>query len=380
VSSRVIVIDKLASSLIGQAWKEGLLIADKDYPISTRGSRSVQDALSLLVLFDQVLLPVEYREVLDIPFLREHGVLETCPYNLGPTHHTSNTPLLETLEDYEWVEPLVLNKLMSNRYKNRGEEFDSLMADAVQVSRRALYHLIIRYAIAFYGQDEKSVRENPLYNVLPSDLREQLLDRPLRERSIVYYTDRAMDIVAGALLAIGQITSIINISLQNNAALASREYAGSSAGWSRMNLPIEEAQSIARSFYLVRAAINEEGRYFPRIESIKHAIELRKDPNLQSFKQQLQLFNTYLALGDRDAITKLREEVKTAKEVLERSGRWTNSLRWVTYFALPVSLAESLITGLPVLSSALSLYQILITAREHLGRHKFGWVLFGCKQ
>jgi len=382
VTSKVVLADRILGALTGQAAAEKMLSSDSTHWVKKAGSfRSTQDALSLIILFDRLLLPVHAGDVVDIPVLRDADALEVFQYDLRPSEAWSKKDaIFKALEPYESVRPFVLNRLMKLKWGTadaEDAEFDRLLAAVAKGSRRTVYDAIIRYAIAFYREDKPAMEGSFLGRVLPSNLREEVLDAPLRKRSTVHVNERAMRLVAMALLATGQISSFLEMAIKESASIASGDFGGTSRGWSKMTPAVDDVESVTRGFFLLRCAIHEEGRYFREIRGIKDALRLRKDPSLKALKTQLNALHEHLKLGDCDAVRCLREEGVKAKAALERSGRFSRSLRWVTYLSLPVAVAEAIAIGAPVLSTCMSVYAVAATAAQDWAARKHGWLMFG---
>jgi hypothetical protein len=115
----------------------------------------------------------------------------------------------------------------------------------------------------------------------------------------------------------------------------------------------------------------------PRIEGIKHALSLRKDPHLKAVREQLKLFHSSLSAGDRNAVAEARREIQKTRQKLERRSRWDRALRWLTYLSVPVGVAESLIWSVPIAGTSLSVIGAAGTAASRSIEKKNEWVLFG---
>lgn len=92
MTSKVVLTDRIRGALTGQAAAEKLLSTESAVWAKRAGSfRSTQDALSLVVLFDKLLLPIHASDMTDIPILRDAGALEVLHYDLRPTGSTIST-------------------------------------------------------------------------------------------------------------------------------------------------------------------------------------------------------------------------------------------------------------------------------------------------
>lgn len=124
-------------------------------------------------------------------------------------------------------------------------------------------------------------------------------------------------------------------------------------------------------------AFADEGRFMPCIESIQHALLLRKDPHLKAVREQLKLFHSGLLVGDRNAVLEARREIQKALRRLERRSGWDRALRWLTYVSVPVGIAESFVWSLPVAGTSLSVIGVAGTAAWRCIEKENEWVLFG---
>ena len=71
-----------------------------------------------------------------------------------------------------------------------------------------------------------------------------------------------------------------------------------------------------------------------------------------------------LMSADGAAVTEARREVKKAQRRLELRAGFDRALRWMAYFAVPATVAETLLTALPVIS-----FTLTIIGRPALPRH-----------
>ena len=181
-----------------------------------------------------------------------------------------------------------------------------------------------------------------------------------------------------AIIFADELAIIQEISASRRVGVATRHYTRASSFTPEQggHFSIDPSQ-VPRSFGLVRSILNEEGHFFPKIESISHALKLRKNPSLRAFRAQLREFHVQLASGDRQAIEEIRKEVKQAKQALERAGKWNLCLRWLTYISLPAGTVEALLGGIPIVGTSLAVLSVAGTAANTHATHKNQWVMFG---
>src|SRR5262245_2250254 len=190
--------------------------------------------------------------------------------------------VLRSLSLIQQFRPLVINRLLKAKV-----EFDSLLADALGISRRKYVEAFLDYAPAYAQGHEAAVRGHLLAQVLPEDF--------LNEMS-----DELFDFAAR-----GDSVSAANATLTGAIAFA------------------------------------DEGRIMPRIEGIQLELLLRKDPHLKAVREQLKLFHSGLLVGDRNAVLEARREIQMARRRPERRSGWDRALRWLTYVSVPMGTAES---------------------------------------
>src|ERR1700680_3597395 len=106
-----------------------------------------------------------------------------------------------------------------------GGEFDFLLSSALGCSRRTAYDLAIRYALYWYGGRSDELDAHPITRKMSGRLREQLIDGPLRARRLEFVTDRIISLVIQGAVAIEQVSSFLDISIQQDASVAIGAYA-----------------------------------------------------------------------------------------------------------------------------------------------------------
>jgi hypothetical protein len=164
--SRVLVTDRLAWEVFGAAAQERLLFtrqSDEQQP-HTRPGTARQRALTLLVLFDSLVVH-EYGEgTFRLPDLEKDGIVEIissrqAPYN-GPALRTKwgrgvfNKAQLQDLSLIQRFRPLVINRAL----KSKGDDFSSVMAKHLGGSRRKYLNLFFDYVLAIYQGDMKALQ------------------------------------------------------------------------------------------------------------------------------------------------------------------------------------------------------------------------------
>ncbi len=140
--------------------------------------------------------------------------------------------------------------------------------------------------------------------------------------------------------------------------------------------PALDPRSVADHFVVLRAALAEDRGALPRIRDIRHAVALRRDPNLRSLREMLAEFNRSVQGGDANLVASARREVTRAKRAMARRHQWQRGLAWVTYLALPVGMAEVLTGAPPIAGTSLSVLGATGAATVAHAKRHHRWVLF----
>lgn len=383
----------MAWSLFQLAQGEGLLFSRSEEGVTGRISPSNRQAvLSLLVLFDRLVVhelgPSD--GLFRIPDLERDGFLEIIaapePAQKWQPLKSSWKPsegdqrlspppasLRRTLALVQQYQPLVVERILTVH-----NDFASFMAKSMGITRRRYYNDFIDFSIAYATGNADRQRNTLLAQVLPEHL---LSDISSDLFAFEKYGDRIppTNVVLIAALAFafaGEIGAIREISSQKGLGVASRYYSGKpqSAGSAAFST---DPSMIPRSFGLVRTILHEEGHFFPKIQDIEHALKLRRNPHLRSFREQLKEFHVHLSKGDREGLEAVRKEVTRAKRSMERKGLWDRGLNWLTYMSLPAGLAESLLGGPPIAGTSMAVLSAAGTAISTRKAKSSEWVLFG---
>ena len=388
--SRVLVTDRLAWEIFGAAAREKLLFVQKpnDQHPRTRPGTAGQRALSLLILFDRLVIHDFGPGTFRLPDLEKEGIVEIVPADQLPDNLPAlNTKwrkgrlgsrgrppkqLLQSLSLVQQFRPLVINRLLKSR-----STFDSFIAEAIGVSRRKYINMFLDYALAYAQGDEATIRDHVLTKVLPHeilhDLSEELFDFKARGDHL----SAPNALLLGAIVFAEEIAVIQSLSTQLGLGVATDHYGEEFRSEPALRRKQLDAVTAAHQFLILRAAFADEGRFMPRIEGINHALSLRRDPHLKAVREQLKLFHSGLMLGDRSAVLEARHEIQQARQVLEHRSGWDRALRWLAYFSVPVGIAESLIWSLPIAGTALAVIGAAGAATARRIETKNEWVLFG---
>jgi hypothetical protein len=381
--TRVLLTDALAWELFGLAARERLLYtAGSDGPPTPRLGKLTQRTLSLLVLFDRVIVHDFSEGSFRVPDLESDGAVQVMArsspvgkveplptqWRLGPLGTRKRPPasLLRSLRLFKEERPLVIGRLLAAK-----SDWERSLAAALGVSRQRFLNAFFDYAVACVEGDRTTIQESIL-NRLPdeflADLTRRLWDFKLHNELL----DEVNAKLVFALAFADELRIIQELSQQLSVGVATGHYHAKHKPTS----PGFDARSMADHLVVVRAALAEDRGSPPRIRDLRHALALRRDPNLLSLREMLVEFHKAVQGGEVDAMARARHEVAQAKRAMTRRRGWQPWLDWVTYLALPVGVAEALIGAPPV--AGLSLASIGATGTKASSRTKLrhGWVLF----
>lgn len=382
--TRVLLTDKVAWGLFGLADREQLLYtshAGDNTPAPLRGAIN-QRTLSLLVLFDQIIVHDFSNSAFRIPDLENDGIVKVIaretpanPVEPLPTHWKKGplrgrkkppASLLRSLRLLKEESSLVIDRLMSVR-----SDWETSLASALHVSRRGFLTAFFDYALACVEGNTAVLRES-LLNRLPDDMlaywTNRLFDFQLKDELMDEFTAKMVFAIAFA----DEIRIIQELSEQLKVGVATEHYRSKYASRSSALDP----RSIADHFVVLRTALAEDRGALPRIRDIRHALALRKDPNLRSLRELLVEFHKSVQDGDATVVANARREVARAKRAMMRRLHWQRGLDWVTYLALPVGIAEALTGAPPIAGTSLSMLGVTGTAIASRSKRRNGWVLF----
>jgi hypothetical protein len=382
--TRVLLTDKIAWELFGLAARERLLYrsdARDVAPIAKRGAVS-QRTLSLLVLFDKIIVHDFSEGSYRIPDLENEGIIEviargnpTGPvkplrtrWKQGPLHTRRRPPasLLRSLQLLKEERVLVIDRFLS-----LPSAWERSLGAALGVSRRTFLNAFFDYALACVEGDRVVLRQS-LLNRLPDDIlaewTRRLFDFKLKDELMDEFTAKMVFAIAFA----DEVRIIQELSEQLGIGVATEHYRSKYA--TRPSAP--DPASVADHFVVLRTALAEDRGALPRIRDIRHALALRQDPNLRSLRELLAEFHKSVQDGDATVVAIARGEVARAKRAMTRRLQWQCGLEWVTYLSLPVAIAEVLTGAPPIAGTSLSVLGVTGTAMSSRTKRRNSWVLF----
>ena len=382
--TRVLLTDKIAWALFGLAARERMLYssdAKESTPTLKRGAVS-QRALSFLVLFDSVITHDFSNGAFRIPDLEGEGILQVIAreqparavaplrtrWRLGPLRNRRRPPvsLLRSLRLFKEERALVIDRLLSVR-----SDWERSLATALGISRRDFLNAFFDYALACVEGDQVILRDTIL-NRLPDDIlahwTSRLFDFRLEDELMDEFTAK----VVFAITFADEICIIQELSEELGVGIATEHYRSKYT----TRPPALDPRSAADHFAVLRTAIAEDRGGLPHIRDIRHALALRRDPNLRSLRAMLVEFHKAVKVGDAGSVASARREVAQAKRAMARGEKWQRGLNWVAYFALPVGVAEALTGAPPIVGTSLSVLGATGAASVSRVQRRHGWVLF----
>jgi hypothetical protein len=362
VFKSIIFSDWILNDFLGQALREGLIADDRELPFRRSRIRNKQKVLSYLILFDDILLPDIYE--IRIPVLEDQKIIKIIPFDIK----------IYAEPEELWKETLYFRPLILGEVSRLLKE-DSLFGKATHFfNRRKVYSDVLEYILGGALGDEQLSRNNVL-TFLPQDDLDKIRFYVSGEGDPPDEINSFRALYAAAIMCMVELRNYISLSLKYRAGIATITYTRSFPGW--MNVRKPDLSKLVNTFHLLKCSMFEEGLYFPRIESIKQAASLRKDPNITAFREQVILFTSSLVKGDKQDAVLLRKEVLKANQALKRAAAWEKNLRLLTYFSLPINLIESFVLGIPLIGTTLSVFLATATKSVEISKSKNKWIIFG---
>jgi len=379
----VIASDYVAMALLKQASKEKMF-EYKGPPKFIRlphSAKIMQKSLSLLILFDRIIIP-DYIGDIHIPAIEDNGLVKFISDDQCFKIANSQSSLSQCQSGFSGViekalpvKTMILNKLV-RLFKDQNE-FWEILSKGTRLGKYRLYEAVFDYFFAYYHEDQDGLKKNILNKMIPNYAL-KMIRRSLSRDFIDPDKMDPTEILLGEIMLISlQIRALQGMSVKYNAGIATKLYTGLAKGETSINKVKHGFIDPTRGFSLLRTAIHEEGRFFPRIDSIKHALMLRKDPNLRAFKEQICLFQEYLSKGDIEATIRLRYEIRKAKCILERTRSWQLALKWTTYLSLPINIVELFVLGTSTIGLPITLFSVMGSWVANKTKRENQWVLFG---
>ena len=382
--SRVLLTDKMAWGLFGLAATDRLLYtsdATDNVPTATRGLAR-QRTLSLLVLFDKIIVHDFSEGSFRIPDLENEGVVQVIAraeavqpvsplrtrWKHGPLRGRGRPPvsLLRSLRLLKEETALIIDRLMSVR-----SDWERSIALSLGVSRRRFLGEFFAYALACVEGDDEVLRKS-LLNRLPDGVLARWTAQLFDFKSNEWLMDEFTAKMVFGLAFADELRIIQELSEQLGIGVATEHYRSRYTSTQRAFEP----GVMADRYVVLRSALAEERGALPRIRDIRHALALRKDPNIRSLREMLMEFNKSVQEGDLDALAEARREVARAKRIMARREQWQSGLDWVTYLSVPVGIAEALTGLIPIAGTSLSILGATGAGAVSRSKRRYRWVMF----
>jgi hypothetical protein len=386
----VLVTDRLAWEIFGAAAVEKVLFSSdpSEQMPRSRAGMAGQRALSLIVLFDKLLIHEFGRSAWRLPDLEKEGIVEIIPadqpaagvpplptnWRKGELGSRRRPPknLLRSLSLVQQFRPLVTNRLLTG-----SNQFVNELARAVGLSRRAMIDTFLDYAIAYIQGHVKDVREHVFNEVFPNDLLNEITDElfDFSVRGELLSPTNALLVMA--IVVAKEIAVIQELSTKHEVGVATEHYGAAFRSEPAIKGRQLDAICAANRFLILRAAFTNGGPCMPRIDGIKHALLLRRNPYLKAMREQLRVLNGGLRVGDPIAILEATREIQKAHRALKRRASWDKALTWLTYMSVPLGVAEVLMGSPPIVGTSVSIIGAASTATARRIDKKNEWALFG---
>lgn len=343
-SDKVVLLHNSWNALFSQAASEGVLSGNRDVVENYLGISdrdNINKALSYLFLYDEVIVP--HQGDIGSPRIKS---LERESF-FRPVKDTlevvGKIGVNWTIEKDEQSVRTALGKILSIRKLVANALLDMELENQIPVpenfEREEYYQSVIEYAsFLFSGDREALSSSNLVKKITPKLLAE--IERVLckKNRSLDAYTPVDL-ILFGAFSTLDHLELAVKVSTNYSAAATYAPFS------SLITEPWPSAIGRADSFKLVQMAMDEEFSRFPAVTTIAEAIELRKDPNIVSFRKQLNHYQKAVASGVLLDVSTVREDLRRAAQILQQARNCEQVIKSLGYISYPAGLAETLLHG-----------------------------------
>ncbi|MCK4826439.1 hypothetical protein KA005_62430 [bacterium] len=387
---QVLVTDKVASSFFAIAEKEGMLYSrnGEEVPVRKVSAALRQRILSLIVLFDKVLVHDFAEGTFRIPDLEIDGIIEVksadeplrsiSPLSTkwskgyhGPRDRPPK-PLLKSLRLMEEYRHLIISRLSSHR-----SEFNKTIAKSMGYSYRRYLEEFLAYATAYARGDDKTLSNHPLGRIFGNKqlkyIKEELFDYSSLDNGL---SPTNATLLMASVFA-NEIAVIIDLSRSMGVGVATEDYGQGLRSAVRIDDKELDTELASKHYLTIRSIVAEQKGMMPQIEGIRHALKFRSDPYLKAMRSELCRINESIMKGDRDIVVEALNEFNKASSFLSRSKNLNKALKFLTFVSVPVSVIEALFGAPPVAGlSVASLSACGMQVSNSLAK-KGEWILFG---
>lgn len=389
----VLATDRFAQELFASAAKEQMLFfrSPRTELPTTVGGLSSQRALSLVVLFDRILIHELGPGELRIPDLEHEGIVQIVPLEepLGKVAPLATTwkgsrrgsppnSLLESLSRIQQLRPLVASRLVGLDL-----DFVNFVARKVGISRRQFIEQLLDYATVYAQGENGALKKHVINEMLPVDLVKDMTNDLFHFEFRDEKLDAVNSLLVAASLAADEIAIIRELSAAHGAPVATKEYGKAFRSIPALKGKEFDAVCAANRFLILQSALLNREPCMPHIDGIRHALSLRKNPYLKAMREHLKVLNVGLSVCDSAAIAEAAREIQRARHALSRRTAFDKPLAWLSYMSVPAAAVQPLlgtsILGLSVavIGAASTLIGAAGTFTGRRIQHKNQWALFG---
>ena len=386
---QVLVTDKVALSFFAMAEKEGMLYSrnGEEVPVRKVSAALRQRILSLIVLFDKVLIHDFTEGTFRIPDLEIDGIVDVkavgeplrtiSPLSIkwkqgyhGPRDRPPK-PLLKSLRLMEEYRHLIISRLSAHR-----DEFNKAVAKSLGYSYQRYLEEFLEYATAYARGDDKILSNHPLREIFGNKqlkfIKEELFDFSSKDS----LSPTNATLLMAAVFA-NEIAVIIDLSRSMGVGVATEDYGQGLRSAVRIDDKKLETELASKHYLTIRSIVAEQKGMMPQIEGIQHALKLRSDPYLKAMRSELCRINESIMKGDRDIMVEALKEFNKASSFLSRREKLNKALKFLTFIAVPVTVIEAIFGAPPV--TGLSIASLSACGMQVSNRlaQKGEWILFG---
>ncbi|MDU0459056.1 MAG: hypothetical protein RW306_10035 [Geobacteraceae bacterium] len=378
---RVILVDKLREGFLGQALKEGLLSSTEGHELYPRYrySRFKEEALTLFLLYDEVIIPAEYVDY-SAPKLEQKGHLrfEHCDSILGEIF--SESDWYKNRDRNAFAKALTLvkenNNFVLSSLTNTSHGLIDFVSKEAKIPRLKLIDIIIDFGYRYYCSNNTDLTSHNLHYLLGSEIIEDIIS----EFEVNNRNDELgpIDMILfGAMAAAERVIISKGLSVKYSAPAAGKINHDGRYAFNAQTNPADPS-TIVNDYKVVRQVFNDAGLSLPVPTCFEEAYKIKADPNFDVFRKQLIDFQSKMASGDIKTSQELLNEVRISQKHLKLSNKINQGLRYVTYSAIPTALFEAFtMGGLPLISTTISVVSTIGQASTDILEKKHKWVLFG---
>lgn len=378
---KVILVDKLREGFLGQALKEGLLSSTDGHELYPRyrNSRFKEEALTLFLLYDEIIIPAEYVDY-SAPQLEQKGQLSFEHYDSIIGEIFSESDWFKNRDRNAFAKALTLVKENNNfalsSFTRNSNDFIDYISREVKITKLKLIDIIIDFAYCYYCTDKTELANHKLYQILGPEITEYITS----EFEVNNRNDELgpIDVILfGAMAAAERVIISKGLSVKHSAPAAGKINHDGRYAFNAQTNPADPS-TIINDYKVVRQVFNDAGLSLPVPTSFEEAYKIKADPNFDVFRNQLIDFQTKMASGDIKNSQQLLREVKSSQKYLKLSNKISQGLRYVTYSAIPTALLEAFtMGGLPLMSTTISVVSTIAQASTDVLEKNHKWVLFG---